>query len=84
MDEAAGIPLDSLATLLTFYPRIAMATTVHGYEGSGRGFLLRFREIIERHSRGWHPVTLGTPVRWAPGDLLEARINQLLLLGRLR
>ena len=80
VDEAAGTPLDSLATLLTLYPRIAMATTVHGYEGSGRGFLLRFREIVERHSRGWHPVTLGTPVRWAPGDLLEARINQLLLL----
>ena len=80
VDEAAGIPLDSLAALLTLYPRIAMATTVHGYEGSGRGFLLRFREIIEHHSRGWNPVTLDTPVRWAPGDLLEARINQLLLL----
>ena len=80
VDEAAGIPLDSLETLLALYPRIAMATTVHGYEGSGRGFLLKFREILERHSRGWHPVTLDTPVRWAPGDLLEARINQLLLL----
>ena len=80
VDEAAGIPLDRLGTLLTLYPRIAMATTVHGYEGSGRGFLLRFRNIIDRCSRGWHPVTLDTPVRWAPGDLLEARINQLLLL----
>ena len=80
VDEAAGIPLDRLATLLARYPRIAMATTVHGYEGSGRGFLLRFRQILERHCRGWHPVTLHAPVRWAPGDPLEARINQLLLL----
>ncbi len=80
VDEAAGISLEHLAILLRGYSRIALATTVHGYEGSGRGFALRFQEILERYSRGWHLVRWETPIRWCLNDPLEARINQLLLL----
>lgn len=80
VDEAAGIPAPMLATLLAHYPRICFATTVHGYEGTGRGFELRFRETLDRQTPGWRALSLTTPIRWSPGDPLEALIFRLLLL----
>lgn len=81
VDEAAGVPLHHLEALLRRFPRIAMATTVHGYEGSGRGFILRFRCALDRLTRGWRHVALDTPIRWAAGDSLEAQLDGLLLLS---
>lgn len=80
VDEAAAIPAALLGRWLSAFPRIAFATTVHGYEGSGRGFALRFRDQLMRHTPQWREITLETPVRWNPGDPLEATLNQLLLL----
>ncbi|WP_355661067.1 tRNA(Met) cytidine acetyltransferase TmcA [Halomonas salifodinae] len=80
VDEAAAIPAPLLGRWLAHFPRIVFATTVHGYEGSGRGFALRFRERLERQAPQWQGVSLRTPVRWAPGDPLEALTDRLLLL----
>ncbi|GAA3907315.1 GNAT family N-acetyltransferase [Halomonas cibimaris] len=80
VDEAAAIPPALLGEWLTAFPRIAFATTVHGYEGSGRGFALRFRARLDRQTPGWQALTLATPVRFAPNDPLEATLNRLLLL----
>jgi tRNA(Met) cytidine acetyltransferase len=80
VDEAAGIPLALLARLLRRYPRIAFASTVHGYEGTGRGFVLKFQAVLEREAPGWQLQELTTPVRWAPDDPLEALTNRILLL----
>lgn len=80
VDEAAALPTPLLARLLMTYPRIAFATTVHGYEGTGRGFALRFHRILDGHSRGWKALRLHTPVRWAPGDPLERFAFRALLL----
>ena len=80
VDEAAAIPAALLGRWLRAFPRIAFATTVHGYEGSGRGFALRFRDQLMRHAPQWREMTLETPVRWASGDPLEATLNDLLLL----
>ncbi len=80
VDEAAAIPAPLLARLLDHEYRIAFATTVHGYEGTGRGFALRFRETLQRLAPGWREVVLEAPVRWAGDDPLERWLNRTLLL----
>ena len=80
VDEAAAIPAPLLGRWLEAFPRIAFATTVHGYEGSGRGFALRFRERLERQAPDFRECHLAEPIRWAPEDPLEALTARLLLL----
>ncbi|WP_295451361.1 GNAT family N-acetyltransferase [uncultured Thiodictyon sp.] len=80
VDEAAGIPAPLLAQLLDHYPRVIFATTVHGYEGTGRGFDLRFRATLDRRTPLWRGLTLETPIRWAVDDPLEALVFRALLL----
>ncbi|MBB3192284.1 tRNA(Met) cytidine acetyltransferase TmcA [Halomonas cerina] len=80
VDEAAAIPAALLGQWLAAFPRIAFATTVHGYEGSGRGFALRFRERLDRLTPAWRALHLTEPIRWAAGDPLEAITTRLLML----
>ena len=80
IDEAAGIPAPLLEQLLIRYPRICFATTVHGYEGTGRGFDLRFRALLDQRTPSWRALRLKTPIRWCQDDPLEQFINQVLLL----
>jgi len=80
VDEAAAIPAQLLEIYLKHYSRIAFATTVHGYEGTGRGFAIRFRKALDRHAPGWTVLRLHTPIRWALDDPLERFIFQALCL----
>lgn len=81
VDEAAAIPSPVLQKLLAGYPRIAFATTVHGYEGTGRGFAVRFTRVLDAQTRGWKNLRLETPIRWAADDPLEALVSDMLLLA---
>ncbi len=80
VDEAAAIPAPLLETLLLAYPRLVFATTIHGYEGTGRGFEVRFRHALERHTPAYRRIELQTPIRWAPDDPVEALVARALLL----
>jgi tRNA(Met) cytidine acetyltransferase len=80
VDEAAAIPGPLLEALLARYTRMVLATTVHGYEGSGRGFALRFAQRLDHLAPNWHQCRLQQPVRWAVDDPLEAFLYQALLL----
>ncbi len=80
VDEAAAIPAPLLKNVLLGWPRVVFASTVHGYEGSGRGFTIRFRQVLEEHTPNWQSLRLEQPIRWASGDPLERLINRLFLL----
>ncbi|WP_423907528.1 GNAT family N-acetyltransferase [Candidatus Spongiihabitans sp.] len=81
IDEAASIPLSMLGRILEIFPRIAFTSTVHGYEGTGRGFMLRFKELLDSHCRGAETCILSTPIRWAQDDPLDAFLFDVLLLN---
>ncbi len=80
VDEAAGIPAPLLESMLADYGRIVFATTVHGYEGTGRGFDIRFRATLDRTTPDWRALTLEQPIRWASDDPLESLTFRALLL----
>ncbi|MEM7193784.1 MAG: GNAT family N-acetyltransferase [Pseudomonadota bacterium] len=81
IDEAATIPIPTLLDIAERYPRIAFASTVHGYEGTGRGFELRFLPELGKISRGVRIVRLNQPIRWSAPDPLEMLGDELMLFG---
>lgn len=80
VDEAAALPIPLLKQLDQHYQRIVYATTLHGYEGSGRGFSLKFLPYLQQNNTSVHQQHLSQPIRWASQDPLEALIFDALLL----
>lgn len=77
IDEAASLPLPMLQRFCTYFDKVVLTTTTQNYEGTGRGFCLKFLPTLSRSTKQW---TLSQPLRWGEDDPLEAFINQLLLL----
>ncbi|MDC9593240.1 tRNA(Met) cytidine acetyltransferase TmcA [Xenorhabdus sp. IM139775] len=75
IDEAAAIPTPQLAELIRYFPRVLLTSTVQGYEGTGRGFLLKLCAALP----DCHIRELKTPMRWAENDPLEAWLDSALL-----
>lgn len=80
VDEAAAMPSALLARLLRHHARIVFASTVHGYEGAGRGFAVRFHQVLDRITPGWRSMRMETPIRWASDDPVERLVFAMLLL----
>ena len=81
IDEAAAIPLSMLQRLLDHYSKIIFSTTTHGYEGTGRGFILKFFKLLDKVRPGWDKVELHQPIRWSMNDPLEKWIEEVLFLN---
>lgn len=81
VDEAAAIAPALLQVWLQRYSRVVFATTVQGYEGTGRGFAIRFAQTLDRLTPQWKERELTRPVRWGEGDPLETLLDDLLLLS---
>ncbi len=81
VDEAAAIPVPVLKQCLQRFPRIAFASTIHGYEGTGQGFAVRFKRSLDELTPGWKGIHLKQPIRWADQDPLEHLVFDLLLLN---
>ena len=78
VDEAAALPVRLLDRFLDA-PAVAFCTTVHGYEGAGRGFSVRFRDRLAATDRSVHDVRLDEPIRYARDDPVESWAARALL-----
>lgn len=83
VDEAAAIPAPMLESLLKRYSRIVFASTIHGYEGTGRGFAVRFTKVLDQLTPQWRSLHLKAAIRWAENDPLEQFVSDALLLNAL-
>ena len=70
VDEAAALPVRRLEAFLAA-DSVAFTTTVHGYEGAGRGFSVRFRDRLAESDLNVSESHLATPIRYAPADPIE-------------
>lgn len=82
VDEAAALPTPVLQQLVQRFSRAVFATTEHGYEGTGRGFQLRFQQYLEAQCPGWKKLHLHQPIRYQQHDPLEQLIFASFLLHR--
>ncbi|RJS92975.1 tRNA(Met) cytidine acetyltransferase [Candidatus Bathyarchaeota archaeon] len=81
VDEAAGIPVPLLFKLTQRFPKAIFASTIHGYEGAGRGFSLRFLKTLEESKEiNLHRIEMDEPIRYANGDPVEDWLYKTLLL----
>lgn len=84
IDEAAAIPLPLVRQLMGPY-LVFLSSTVNGYEGTGRSLSLKLIQQLRTSSsagggRALKEVELTEPIRYAPGDQVEAWLNGLLCL----
>lgn len=92
IDEAAAIPLPLVKKLLGPY-LVFMASTINGYEGTGRSLSLKLIQQLRQQSvkisdtgsggvgrRTLREVSLEEPIRYSAGDSVEKWLNKLLCL----
>lgn len=80
VDEAAAIPIYLLSRLLNCYHRLVFSSTVHGYEGAGRGFAINFKKILINKTPNFSEYHIHQPIRWCDNDPLEQLIFNSFLL----
>ncbi|OWJ54829.1 GNAT family N-acetyltransferase [Pyrodictium delaneyi] len=77
VDEAGTVGVSRLRRLSWRSGRILVATTIHGYEGSGRVFVHMVEEVLPRPLKR---LELEEPIRYPPGDPLEEWVNETFML----
>ena len=77
IDEAAAVGPTRLRAIAARCPRLLAASTIHGYEGSGRVLAHMAEKILpEPRLR----IELRTPVRYPPGDPVEEWVYDTFML----
>lgn len=79
IDEAASIPLPQLKKLLNCQ-KVFMATTVNGYEGTGRVFRTKLSEYLREKNYKCHEFQMSEPIRYSLADPVEDWLGKSLLL----
>ncbi|GFR30827.1 RNA cytidine acetyltransferase [Trichonephila clavata] len=86
IDEAAAIPLPLVKKWL-YCRTVLMASTINGYEGTGRSLSLKLlkqlrnqsvQQSVNRHIL--HEIQLNEAIRYTNGDAVEDWLNRLLCL----
>lgn len=81
VDEAAGIPIPFLIFLSKRYKKCIFSSTIHGYEGAGRGFSIRFMNRLRRFfGKNLMEIEMKEPIRYASNDPIEAWLYDAFLL----
>ncbi|MER2492236.1 GNAT family N-acetyltransferase [Catenovulum sediminis] len=80
VDEAAALPSQLLHNISLACEFVIYATTIHGYEGSGKGFKQHFIKTLNQRTATHNHFQLQRPIRWAPSDHLEQWLNTVFLL----
>ncbi|AGK60135.1 putative P-loop ATPase fused to an acetyltransferase [Archaeoglobus sulfaticallidus PM70-1] len=81
VDEAASIDVNTLFEILKDTRYAIFSSTIHGYEGSGRSFSVRFLKRLEMdESVEIQKISLEEPIRYAKGDPIERWLYKTLLL----
>lgn len=81
VDEAAGLPVPLLHTIWKNFNRTIYATTIHGYEGAGRGFSVRFlKRLREDPKTLMITYEMSEPIRYSANDPIEKFQFDALLL----
>jgi len=81
VDEASGIHVPLLHKIWKAHRRLVFAATIHGYEGAGRGFNVRFLSALKRDpNTKLRMVEMEEPIRYSRGDPVERWLFDVLLL----
>ncbi len=81
VDEAAGIRVPLLYEIIKKFKKTIFSSTIHGYEGAGRGFSIRFlKGIKEKNMAKITEFKMEEPIRYASGDIIEKWLFDTLLL----
>ncbi|MHA2202167.1 MAG: tRNA(Met) cytidine acetyltransferase TmcA domain-containing protein, partial [Candidatus Hodarchaeales archaeon] len=81
VDEAAAVPVEILKKIAKISARKIFLSTIHGYEGAGRGFQHKFLHYLKKQKQiHYTEYSLDQPIRYIKGDLIEKLLNQTFLL----
>lgn len=81
IDEAAAIPLPLVQSLISGPHMSWMASTINGYEGTGRSLSLKLLSTLRESSgSSLKELKLDEPIRYSAGDPVEKWLNSLLCL----
>ncbi|MFX0118082.1 MAG: GNAT family N-acetyltransferase [Promethearchaeota archaeon] len=82
LDEAAAIPVDILKDTVKIKSKKIFVSTIHGYEGAGRGFQYKFLHYLQTQKQiRYDEFSLSQPIRFLSDDLIEELLNQSFLLN---
>ncbi|KAE9416274.1 hypothetical protein Angca_005217 [Angiostrongylus cantonensis] len=95
VDEAAAIPLPIVKELIFGQHVVFLASTINGYEGTGRSLSLKLLQQLRQQSAGsakgeklasskgrkLYELTMEESIRYKPGDEIEQWLNRVLCLN---
>ncbi|KAJ1361073.1 RNA cytidine acetyltransferase [Parelaphostrongylus tenuis] len=95
VDEAAAIPLPLVKELIFGQHIVFLASTINGYEGTGRSLSLKLLQQLRQQSAGsakgeklaasrgrkLYELTMEESIRYKPGDEIEQWLNRVLCLN---
>ena len=81
VDEAAGIGINVLYKIVNKFKKVIFSSTIHGYEGAGRSFSVRFIKYLkEKKDIEVYEYKMKEPIRYSEDDPIEKWFYDSLLL----